>query len=122
MLIMQRMRFERQWINLTIKCVRSVSYSILINNKTHGRFYPTRGLRQGDPLSLYFFLLCTEGLSNLIKKKLMEGSLHGININLQRPEVSHLFFTYDCLLFIKAKIEECQSLISCFIKYEEASG
>lgn len=121
-LVMQRMGFDQKWIHLTMKCVRSVTYSILINGRIHGMIHPSRGLRQGDPLSPYLFLLCTEGLSSLLKKNLVEGSLHGIKIDLRGPEVSHLFFADDNLLFTQATMEACQSLISCFTMYENASG
>ena len=64
--VMRKMGFNENWINLVMKCISSVSYSILINGTTYGNIMPTRGLQQGNPLSLYLFLLCAEGFSTLI--------------------------------------------------------
>ena len=64
--VMERMGFHERWIALVMHCISTISYSILMNGVAYGSIIPTRGLRQGDPLSLYLFLLCTDGLSSLI--------------------------------------------------------
>ena len=64
--VMERMGFHERWIALVMHCISTISYSILMNGVAYGSIIPTRGLRQGDPLSLYLFLLCTNGLSSLI--------------------------------------------------------
>ena len=52
--VIRKMRFTEQWIKLTMLCVSSISYSILVNGEPKGRIIPSRGIRQGDPLSLSF--------------------------------------------------------------------
>jgi len=64
--IMRRLRFVELWIELIMKCVSLVSYSMLVNGIPQDSFRPTRGIRQGDPLSPYLFLLCAEGLRSLL--------------------------------------------------------
>ena len=64
--VMRKMGSNEYWINLVMKCISLVSYSIIINGTVHGNIVPTRGLRQGNPLSHYLFLLCAEGFSTLI--------------------------------------------------------
>ena len=64
--LMEKMGFCSRWIGLIIECIRTVSYSILVNGDPKGLINPTRGIRQGDPLSPFLFLLCTEGLHGLI--------------------------------------------------------
>jgi hypothetical protein len=66
--IMRKIGFTYQWVQLIMKCVRTVTYRVLINGQPHGRILPTRGIRQGDPLSPYLFLICAEGLSHLLRK------------------------------------------------------
>ena len=64
--VMRRMGFNERWISLTMMCVRSVWYSIIVNGSPHGLIIPSRGIRQGDPISMYLFLLCVEALSSML--------------------------------------------------------
>ena len=61
--VMKSMGFSTKWIHLVMECVRSVSYSIVVNAKRCGNIVPSRELRQGDPLSPFLLFLCVEGLS-----------------------------------------------------------
>jgi len=63
------------WVNKVIKCVTSVSFLVLFNGERLQDFKPTRGIRQRDPISLYLFLICAEGLSSVLKG---EGGIQGI--------------------------------------------
>ena len=69
------MGFHENWVRLVMETIRTVSYSILINGTPQGFIKPTRGIRQGDPLSPYLFLLCSEGLNGLIKNSVATGDL-----------------------------------------------
>ena len=66
--MMKKMGFVVKWIRLIMLCVTSISYSILVNGEPKRMIIPSRGIRQGDPLSPFLFLLCTEGLHGLISK------------------------------------------------------
>ena len=89
---MKKLGFDNKVQELLLKCVSLVKYSIRINGKPCGNIVPTQGLRQGDPLSPYLFLLCAEGLSAMIKKATVEGDLHGVAVCRRGPKILHLFF------------------------------
>ena len=120
--IMNRMGFHPKWVNIIMQCISSVTYSIRINGVPHGFITPTRGLRQGDPLSPYLFMLCAEGLSSLIQRAALEQRIHGISICIRGPQLFHLFFANDSLLFCQATIEECEELLRLLQVYELSTG
>lgn len=67
--ILTKLGFSARWVKWVMLCVSSISYSIILNGCPRDYIIPSRGLRQGDPLSPYLFILCAEGLSTLIAKK-----------------------------------------------------
>lgn len=73
-------------------CVTLVEYKVRFNSNETAPFRPMRGLRQGDPLSPYLFLLCAEGLSALIADEEERGNLIGIQVCRDSPTISHLLF------------------------------
>jgi hypothetical protein len=74
--MMRKLGFAERWIGLMMACVSSVRYQIRFNSEETDMFAPTRGLRLGDPLFPYLFLLCAEGLSSLL---LYEEEVGGID-------------------------------------------
>ena len=120
--MMRRMGFHERWISLIMMCVTTVEYSVLINGEARGKINPSRGLRQGDPISPYLFLLCTEGLSAMLKKDEREGQIKGVAVCRGAPSVSHLLFADDSIVFCRASVEECDRLISVLEEYEGDSG
>ena len=119
--MMQKMGFEEKWISLIMMCVTTASFSVLINGEPRGTITPSRGLRQGDPISPYLFLLCTEGLTTLLRKKEAVGLIRGVAVSRLAPSISHLFFVNDCIIFCRATMEECRQLASVLEVYEKES-
>ena len=120
--VLTRLGFHDILINWLMECVSSVSYSFLINGGPQGKVTPSRGLRQGDPLSPYLFILCTEVLSGLCNQALENGTLPGIKVARNCPPINHLLFADDTMFFGKSTAASCATLLSILRRYELASG
>ena len=117
-----KMGFHLRWIQLMMMCITTASYSMLINGEPHRHITPSHGLRQGNPLSSYLFLMCTEGLHGLLSRAANNDDIWGESLCRNGPKITHLLFVDDSLIFYRAKEEECQSLLQVLAKYERASG
>ena len=120
--LMKKMEFCEAWVKLMMGCISTTTYSILINWEPQGNIVPTRGLRQGDPLSPYLFLLGTECFHGLLKKAKDRGEIKGVSISHNDPKLTHLFFADNSLIFCKAKKNDCQKLLEILNTYERATG
>ena len=120
--VMEKMGFQDKWVKIIMECISTISYSILVNGEPHGYIKPSRGLRQGDRLSPYLFLLYAEGLHSLIQKEKIIGTLKGVFISRGGPKITHLFFADDSLLFCKATTDDVNRIQGILSQYEKASG
>ena len=120
--VMRKMGFDEKWIQLMMICITTVSYSILINGEPKGMINPTRGIRQGDPLSPFLFLLCTEGLNGLIIQAANRGDIKGFTLCRNGPRLTHLLFADDSLLFCRATNQECRNILEILEVYGSCSG
>ena len=98
------MGFAPPWINLVMMCVRSVKYVVLVNGIPMGSVIPSRGIRQGDPISPYLFIICVEALSSLLSRANRDGVLTGFPTSRMGPRLNHLFFANDSLLFYRVDL------------------
>ena len=114
--------FDLDWISWIMTCIESVSYSFLINGSPQGLVRPSRGLRQGDPLSPHIFILRTEVLSALCSKGQADGSLPGVRISRHSPPINHLLFADDTMFFCKSKPSCVAALMKILATYEAVSG
>ncbi|XP_062089159.1 uncharacterized protein LOC133795722 [Humulus lupulus] len=120
--MMKKMGFGDHWVSLVMKCVSSVAYKIAIEGQELGPIVPTRGLRQGDPLSPYLFIICAEGFSALISKFVGDGRLTGCKVARSAPVISHMLFADDSYLFCKSSMEEVIHVGELLHFYQLASG
>ncbi|CAN6562972.1 unnamed protein product [Malus baccata var. baccata] len=120
--MMVKFGFDPLFCKWILECISTASFSILINGSPTGFVLPERGLQQGDPLSPYLFLICTEGLSMLIRRGLEVGGLHGIRVSTNGNPISHLFFADDSVLFGHASVEEARGILEVLRTYSNGSG
>jgi len=120
--VMRNLVFNDRWIALMMVCVKTDSYSVLVNGEPKELIIPTRGIHQGNPLSPFLFLLCIEGLNNLILKATSEGSIHGLALSRRSPKLIHLLFADDRLLFYRSNRYECQKVLDLLASYESMFG
>jgi hypothetical protein len=120
--ILHQLGFSPIWINWIRICITSPSFSILINGSPFGHFTPKRGLRQGDPLSPFLFILGTEALSRILMKQESLGLLKGISISKNNPQITHLLFADDLIIFAKATSAEASVIKVCLENYCGWSG
>ena len=119
---MQHLGFHVTWLQWIRSCISSSYFSILLNDGHFGIFSPSRGLRQGDPLFPFLFILGSELLSRLLLKEERQGKIKGMKIARNSPVINHLLFADDLLLFGKASLLEPESIKVCLDKYCSWSG
>jgi ribonuclease HI len=119
---LNKLGFSPEWISTVMKCVTNVRYAVRINGELTSTVVPTRGIRQGDPISPYLFLLCTEGLSSLLFHKELVGVLHGVRNGRSGPPISHLLFADDSIFFARSDPKSVQALKDTLSIYCEGSG
>lgn len=117
-----KLGFQCSWVSLIMKCVTTISYYVLVNGEPKGMIYPTRGIRQGDPLSPYLFLFYAAGLNAIFRQAVEASDIQGFSLCRHVPKITHLFFTDDCLLFCKSSLAKCEKIQELLAAYETTSS
>lgn len=115
--VMVALSFSERWCNLVMKCVTSISFSVRVNGLLSPSFIKTRGIRQGDPISPYLFLLCAKGLTSLLK---FCGS-QTWRKEFELGWISHLLFVDDSLIFMQANQRSAERLANILGAYHRGS-
>ncbi|KAJ9146518.1 hypothetical protein P3X46_028773 [Hevea brasiliensis] len=92
------------------KAYDQVDYSILVNRAPTPPFYPSKGLRQWDPLSSYLFLFVSQALSCLINREHQLGHFKGFQFNIFTPTVTNILFADDTLIFGRATRADAKAI------------
>ncbi|XP_021773596.1 uncharacterized protein LOC110737563 [Chenopodium quinoa] len=120
--VLKKFGFPSYWIHIIRQCVTSVSYQVLVNGSPSASFLPQCGLRQGDPLSPYLFVLCMEVLSALLVWAEEHSLIQGLRISRGAPSITHLFFADESLLFFQVSPPSCDHLMDILKEFCELSG
>lgn len=120
--VLTKLGFSGKVVEFIWELVSTVSFQILLEGKEVGAIFPGRGLRQGDPISPYLFILVLEVFHMAIQKKMSEGLIHGVSIARGAPIVSNLFFADDCFIFCHALLAEAAVVTNIINSFAIASG
>ena len=104
------------------QCLSTVQFSILLNGGQCPSFTPSRGIRQGDPISPYLFILGSEVLMRLINREISLGHLSAVKVSSNAPYISKVCYVDDLILSYKAKMFELNVLKRFLEKYCYWSG
>ncbi|KAJ6925336.1 hypothetical protein NC651_009874 [Populus alba x Populus x berolinensis] len=107
-----------RWIST---CITTVHYTININGEMHGFFHGTRGIRQGDPLSPYLFVLAMEGLGGIIRQKI-QHSAYKYHWRCKATKLTHLCFADDLMLFSHADLNSILIMKESLQQFSNISG
>nr|CCA66178.1 hypothetical protein [Beta vulgaris subsp. vulgaris] len=120
--ILMQMRFPEQWCQWIMTCVTTASASILVNGSPSTPFKLKRGLRQGDPLSPFLFVLIGEALNQVILKATNMGLWSGVEVCRNGLKITHLQYADDTLVFSDARLESLKNIKMALILFHLASG
>jgi hypothetical protein len=81
-------------------------------------FKPSHDLRQGDPLSPYLFLFIADDLSRLLQREVEQGNQHQLHVCRRAPDISHLLFVDDTLMFMEIKEQQADIINRVLHQYE----
>lgn len=114
--------FDSSFINLIMSCVNSASFQVLWNGEVTEEFKSSRGLRQGDPLSPYLFVIGMEKLAHIIQSRVADNRWKAVKASRQGPPISHLFFADDLVLFSSSTNAQIQLVRQCLEEFARWSG
>ena len=121
--MLQKFGFHPQWIGWIEQCLVSVSFAVLVNGVPGDLFVPSRGIRQGDPLSPYLFILCAELLARSLQaQSSAPNKLIGIKVGRAGPRIPFLTFADDTMIFAQATQESCIAIKGVLDQYCHISG
>jgi hypothetical protein len=125
MYLLRRCGFGEKWCSWIQHCITSVRFSVLINGVPSGFFGSSRGIRQGDPLSPFLFVLVMEAFSRMLGAFNDRGLISGFSVGSSgqdRVTISHLLFADDTLVFCGANASQIRHLGALLVCFEAAAG
>ncbi|CAJ2631177.1 unnamed protein product [Trifolium pratense] len=119
--MMKRMGFSQGWMKWMRACVFNSSMSVLVNGSPTEDFSVSKGLRQGDPLSPFLFLIAAEGLARLMQKAVDIGSFHSYKVS-DALQFHTLQFADDTIMIGEGNWDNLWTLKTVLRSFELVSG
>ncbi|XP_039119691.1 uncharacterized protein LOC120255989 [Dioscorea cayenensis subsp. rotundata] len=116
-----KMNFPSIWISYIRACLEASSYSILLNGKPSVWFCPHRGIRQGDPLSPYIFILVAQNLTTILNHARFLGLIPGFSNSLTY-NFNHLMYADDLILISSVTRRAARNIVFCLNLYAHLAG
>ncbi|GMI76197.1 hypothetical protein HRI_001289000 [Hibiscus trionum] len=107
---------------IIMDCISSSGIQVQWNGKLSRLFHPSQGIRQGDPLSPYLFVLAMERLGHLISASVQQGCWHPYRFTRNDSPLSHLFFANGLILYARADIQQAQIINEILTYFGAHSG
>jgi hypothetical protein len=121
--VMHKMNFPTLWRKWMSECIGTATASVLVNGCPTDEFPMERGLRQGDPLSPFLFLLAAEGFNVLMMSIIEAGLFCGYFVGFDSALcLSHLQFAYDTLIIGEKRWSNVRSIRAVLMIFEQLSG
>eukprot|EP00253_Pinus_taeda_P028709 PITA_28709 len=120
--VLESFGFCRRWVDWIHSLISYPSFSILVNGTPSKTFSASRGIRRGDPLSPFLFILAAEGLGRFIKKQREANKIKGLKLWGNNLPLTHQQFVDDIMLFGEPTVKEVKHLRRILDLFAEASG
>ncbi|KAL0293112.1 UNVERIFIED_CONTAM: Retrovirus-related Pol polyprotein from type-2 retrotransposable element R2DM [Sesamum angustifolium] len=120
--VLKLFNFPARFIGWIEQCVTTVSFSISLNGSIYGYFPGARGLRQGDPMSPYLFVLVMEIWTTLLRHRVQNDPNFQFHWKCKEHRILSLCFADDVLLFCKAHIPSVQVIKDTLTEFANMSG
>lgn len=94
---MMNLNFPLRWVDWIKECISTAKANVLVNGCSSGEFSLERGIRQGDPLLPFLFLVSAKGLNLLAKRAVKRGMLKVAELGKNKVCISHIQYADDTL-------------------------
>lgn len=121
LIVMQALGYPPTLINWIKECITTPRFSLIMNGELVGFFSSTRGLRQGDPISPYLFVIAMEVLSRLLSRMATHPDFK-FHWRCSKMNLTHLCFADDLMIFCHGDIHSLNLVKNVLCKFEEWSG
>jgi len=116
------LKFGGKWIRWIKACFESSSVSILVNKSPTKEFKCGKGLRRGDSLAPFLFLIVAEGLAIVVRQAVSKNLLQSVEVGSKGLKIKMLHFADDTLFFYKDSSQNIMVVKSILCCFELASG